>query len=58
MIKNKNPPSIFEKGINLAIFNNDMNIVGDWRTEFRDYLDKPNKRVSHRIKDQARNLFY
>ena len=29
MIEKKNHPSIFEKGINLEIFNNDMNIVGD-----------------------------
>ena len=32
MIEKKNHPSIFERGINLDIFNNDMNIVGDWRT--------------------------
>ena len=32
MIKKKNHPSIFERGINLNIFNNDMNITRDWRT--------------------------
>ena len=32
MIERKNHPSIFERGIDLDIFNNDMNIAGDWRT--------------------------
>ena len=32
MIEKKNHPSIFERGIDLDIFNNDMNIVGDKRT--------------------------
>ena len=32
MIEKKNHPSIFERGIDLDMFNNDMNIVGDWRT--------------------------
>ena len=32
MIKKKNHPSIFERGIDLDIFNNDMNIARDWRT--------------------------
>ena len=32
MIKKKNHSSIFERGINLEIFNNDMNIARDWRT--------------------------
>ena len=50
MIKKKNHPSIFDKGINLDIFNSDMNIVGDWRTKVREYLENPNKRVPHRVK--------
>ena len=29
MIEKKNHPSIFERGINLDIFNNDMNIARD-----------------------------
>ena len=45
MIEKKNHPLIFEMGSTLDIFNNDMNIVGDWRIEFREYLLNPNKRV-------------
>ena len=29
MIEKKNHPSIFERGIDLDIFNNDLNIAGD-----------------------------
>ena len=52
MIEKKNHPSIFERGINLNIFNNDMNMVGDWRTEFREYLENPNLRflIEQRLK--------
>ena len=32
MIEKKNHPLIFESGIDLDIFNNDINIAGDWRT--------------------------
>ena len=39
MIEKKNHPSIFEKGIDLDIFNNDMNIAGDWREKIREYLE-------------------
>ena len=46
MIEKKNHPSIFEMEIDLDIFNNDMNIVGDWRTKLREYSENPNKRVS------------
>ena len=42
MIEKKNHPSIFERGINLDIFNNDMNISRDWRIEFIEYLENPN----------------
>ena len=47
MIEKKNHPSILVRGIDLDIFNNDMNIVGDWRTKFIKYLENPNKRVLH-----------
>ena len=52
MVEKKNHPSIFERGINLNIFNNDMNMVGDWRTEFREYLENPNLRflIEQRLK--------
>ena len=50
MIEKKNHPSMFERGINLNIFNNDINIAGDWRTKFREYLENPNKRVPDRTK--------
>ena len=56
MIEKKNPPLIFERGIDPDIFNNDMNIAGDWRTEFIEYLENPNKRVPHRLKAQAHNF--
>ena len=48
MIEKKNHPSIFERKINLDIFNGDMNIAEDWRAEFREYLENLNKRVPHR----------
>ena len=32
MIEKKNHPSIFERGTDLDIFNNYMNITRDWRT--------------------------
>ena len=56
MIKMKNRLSIFERGINLDIFNNGMNIAGDWRTEFKEYLKNPNKKVPHIMKAQAHNF--
>ena len=56
MIEKKNHPSIFERGIDLDIFNNDMNIAGDWRTKFREYLAYPNKRVPLKTKAQAQNF--
>ena len=58
MIEKKNHPSIFERGIDLDNFNNDMNIIEGRRTEFKGYLENPNKRVPHRIKAQAHILFY
>ena len=58
MIKKKNRHSIFEMGINLDIFNNNMNIVDDWRTKFREYLENPNKRVPHKRKAKLKVLFY
>ena len=42
MIEKKNHPSIFERGIDQDIFNNDMNIVGDWRIDFKENLENPN----------------
>ena len=45
MIEKKNHPSIFERGIDLDIFNNDMNIAGDSTAEFREYLENLNKKV-------------
>ena len=50
MIEKKNHPSIFERGIDLDIFNVDMNIAEDWITKFREYLENPNKKVPHRTK--------
>ena len=56
MIEKNNHPSIFERGINIDIFNNDMNIVRDWRIEFREYLDNPNKWVPHITKVKGNNF--
>ena len=56
MIEKKNHPSIFERGIDLDIFNNDVNISRDWRIEFKEYLENPNKRVPHRTKVQAQHF--
>ena len=56
MIEKKNHLPIFEKGIDLDIFNNDMDITRDWRTEFREYLENPNKRVPNIMKAQAQNF--
>ena len=33
-----------------------MNIAGDWRTKFREYLENPNKNVPHKTKVQAQNF--
>ena len=41
MIEKKNHASIFE---------------GDWRIEFIEYLENPNKRVPYRTKDQTQNF--
>ena len=56
MIEKRNHPLIFEKGINLDIFNNDMNIAGDWRIEFREYSKNLNKRIPHILKAQAQSF--
>ena len=49
-LEKKNHLSIFERGIDPNTFNNDMNIATDWRTEFIEYLENPNKKVPHRTK--------
>ena len=56
MIDKNNHSSIFERGIKLNIFTNDMNIVEDCRIKFREYLENPNKRVPHIMKAQAHNF--
>ena len=33
-----------------------MNIVRDWRTEFREYVESLNKKVFHRTKAQDQNF--
>lgn len=50
VIVKKNHPSIFERGINMDVFNTNMNIVGDWRKELREYVEDPKIRVPHIIK--------
>ena len=44
VIEKKYHPSISKIRINLDIFNSDMNIVRDWRTKYREYLENPKKR--------------
>ena len=58
MIKKKNHPSIFERGIDLDIFNNDMNISRDWRIEFIEYLENPKRGFLAESKLKLRILFY
>ena len=57
IIGKNNHLSIFERGIDIDIFNNYMNIAGDWRTEFKEYLENPNNRVPHKMKTEAHNFF-
>ena len=56
VMENKYHLSSLERGINLDTFNSDMNIAEDWRTEFKEYLKNPNKRVSQRVKAQIQNF--
>ena len=56
IIEKNNHPSIFERGIDLNIFNNDRNIARDWRIDFREYLKNPNKRVPHIMKAEVQNF--
>ena len=56
MIEENNHPSIFERGVDINIFKNDMNIARDSRTKFKEYLENPNKRVPYGTKAQSLNF--
>ena len=56
MIGKKNHPSIYERGIKLKVVNTDANIVGDWRIKIIEYLEDPNRMVSHWVKAQSQNF--
>lgn len=53
VIKKKNHPSIYERGINSKIFSTSTNIAVDRRKELKEYLEDPNKRTPYKIKIQA-----
>ena len=53
MIRKKNHPSNYERGIRLEVVNTDANVAGDWRIKIREYLEDPNKQVPHRVKAQS-----
>ena len=56
VIGKNNHPSIYEMGIRLEVVNTDTNVVGDWGIKIREYLEDPNKHVSHRVKAQSHNF--
>ena len=45
VIRKKNHPSIYERGITLEVANIDANVVGDWRIKIREYLEDSNRQV-------------
>ena len=34
----------------LEVISADANVVGDWRIKIKEYLEDPNRKVSHRVK--------
>ena len=48
----KNDPSIYERGIKLEGINTYVNVAGDWRINFIEYLEDPNMQVPLRVKAQ------
>ena len=43
VIRKKNDPSIYERGIRLEIINTDENVAEYWRIKIREYLEDPNR---------------
>ena len=56
VIRKKNDPSIYERGIRLEVINTDANVTGDWRIKIREYLENPYRQVPHRVKAQSQNF--
>ena len=53
VIGKKNHPLIYERGIRLEVVSTYANVGGDWRNNIIEYLEDPNKQVSHRVKVQS-----
>ena len=56
VIRKKNHPSIYERGIRLVVVNIDANVAGDRRIKIIEYLEYPNRQVPHRMKAQSHNF--
>ena len=52
----KNNQSIYDRGIILEVVSTDANVARDWKNKIREYLEDPNKQVSHRVKAQSQNF--
>ena len=42
--------------IRLEVISTNAIVVGDWRIKIREYLEDPNKQVSHRVKARSQNF--
>ena len=56
VIRKKNHPSIYERGIRLEVVNTYTNVAEDWRIKIREYLKDPNRQIPHRVKAQSQNF--
>ena len=54
-VQKKAHPSIHERGLQFESFNNDLNVVGDWRSDIKIYLENPAKKVPFKVKAQSLN---
>ena len=58
LIQKRSHPSIQQRGINVEVFNTDVGIAGDWRDEFKKYLENPNVKAPHKLKVQTQNFVF
>ena len=58
LIQKRSHPTIQQKGINVEVFNTDVGIAGDWRDEFKKYLENPNVKALHRLRVQTQNFVF
>ena len=49
-VQKKAHPSIYKRGLQFESFNNDLNMVGDWHTDIKSYMENPAKKVPFRVK--------